>query len=368
MQSNVDDAESVLTQVEVVAEPDSLGPGLIELFEATEQQSPLYGLDWFRLFAATVMRGSGGVRFVKLARAGQPLAAMAINVDPRRQHLGVSVGALSNYYSTEFKPALARSVTGVDLTPMMRVLRRESDAHPVLRFAPMDPQSREYAALQVGLQTAGYAVFQYFCHGNWYLPVQEPWAAYLAQRPGELRTTLARKRKRLLADGGSIEIASAGADVECCIAAYQQVYARSWKHPEPVPDFMPELIRLCARRGWMRMGIAWLGQLPIAAQLWVVAHGRAAIYKLAYDEDYKQHAAGTVLTGQLMQHVLDVDQVNEVDYLTGDDAYKQQWMTHRRERWGLVAYDLHTVRGCAGALRQWASEKLRRPARLPAKP
>ena len=185
--------------------------------------------------------------------------------------------------------------------------------------------------------------------------MRQRWGAYLDERPGQLRSTLKRKRARLLADGAKIEIATGPHDVERALAAYEQVYARSWKQPEPVPQFMPALIRLCARRGWLRLGSVWLGEVPIAAQLWIVADGRAAIYKLAYDDAYKRYAAGTVLTAQLMQHVLDVDQVHEVDYLTGDDAYKQQWMTHRRERWGLVAYDLRTMPGCWGALRQWAA-------------
>jgi hypothetical protein len=44
--------------------------------------------------------------------------------------------------------------------------------------------------------------------------------------------------------------------------------------------------------------------------------------------------------------------VAEVDYLIGDDAYKQDWMSHRRERWGIVAYNPRTLFGLAGALKQ----------------
>jgi CelD/BcsL family acetyltransferase involved in cellulose biosynthesis len=38
-----------------------------------------------------------------------------------------------------------------------------------------------------------------------------------------------------------------------------------------------------------------------------------------------------------MRHVLDVDRAAVVDYLTGDDAYKRDWMSHRRERVGVSA-------------------------------
>jgi hypothetical protein len=35
----------------------------------------------------------------------------------------------------------------------------------------------------------------------------------------------------------------------------------------------------------------------------------------------------------MLEHALGGDKVSEVDYLTGDDNYKSNWMSHRRERW-----------------------------------
>jgi CelD/BcsL family acetyltransferase involved in cellulose biosynthesis len=105
---------------------------------------------------------------------------------------------------------------------------------------------------------------------------------------------------------------------------------------------------LCAERGWLRLGIAYYDDVPVAAQLWIVSHGRAVIYKLAHDEDVARLSVGTVLTAFLMAHVLDVDQVREVDYLIGDDVYKKDWMSHRRERWGIVAYNPRSPAGLAG--------------------
>ena len=46
-----------------------------------------------------------------------------------------------------------------------------------------------------------------------------------------------------------------------------------------------------------------------------------------------------------MKHVIDVDRVSTVDYLSGDDPYKKDWMSHRQERWALVGYNRRTVRG-----------------------
>jgi hypothetical protein len=36
-----------------------------------------------------------------------------------------------------------------------------------------------------------------------------------------------------------------------------------------------------------------------------------------------------------MEYVIDTDKVEEIDFLTGNDAYKQEWMSDRRECFAL---------------------------------
>ncbi|MBS0467008.1 MAG: GNAT family N-acetyltransferase, partial [Proteobacteria bacterium] len=148
--------------------------------------------------------------------------------------------------------------------------------------------------------------------------------------------------------------------VERALEAYLAVYAQSWKTPEPCPGFMPGLVRTAAREGWLRLGVLWLGQQPVAAQVWLVHGGKANIYKLAYAKGHEKLSAGSVLTAELMRHVMDEDRVSEVDYLTGDDAYKRDWMAHRRERIGLLAFDPRSPRGLAAAGRHFVGQWARR--------
>jgi len=64
-----------------------------------------------------------------------------------------------------------------------------------------------------------------------------------------------------------------------------------------------------------------------------------------------------VLTAALMQHALDVDRVQTVDYLIGDDAYKREWMSHRREPAGdhcLESPDAARGRRCDVSFRRQA--------------
>lgn len=266
--------------------------------------------------------------------------------------------SLTSYYSACYQPWVAPGNHSGLTSLLNHWLRDERDTR--LDFRPMDPSSPAYLALQQGLRSLHTPCFAYFCHGNWYLPIGEAsFRDYLAQRPGRLRQTLARKQKQFRRAGGRLELIT-GDRISCsrleqAITAYQAIYAASWKDPEPYPEFMPALIRLCAQRGWLRLGLAWLGEHPIAAQVWIIHNNKASIYKLAYDQDYKLFSPGTLLTAYLMEQAIDKDQVNEVDYLIGDEPYKADWMTHRRERWGLLACNPRTLDGLRGLLRHSAA-------------
>ncbi len=354
-----DDGQPIDT-VTVCSGVDGLSATESELLAAAENQHFQCGQDWFDLFLRTVAPDPQCAHLVSLKRGALAAAVLPVNLDPGLQCVGGAVGALSNFYTTLYAPALAPDTIGVDLAPMFDALRAQPGTRPTLSFAPMDPCAPSYGVLRAGLRAASYAVFDYFSHGNWYLPVATDWKTYLAGRPGALRHTIRRMSRRLAAQGGRIDVVTRAEDLPQAVAAYERVYANSWKRPEPVPAFMPELMAWCARRGWLRLGLVWLGETPIAAQLWVVANGRAAIYKLAYDGDHAHLAPGTVLSAHLMERAIDVERVHEVDYLAGDDPYKRDWMTHRRERRGLVAYDLATWVGRWLALRETALSLARR--------
>ncbi|MDR7295153.1 CelD/BcsL family acetyltransferase involved in cellulose biosynthesis [Pelomonas aquatica] len=356
--------------VERFAHPRELPEDALALLRRREQAYVEFGADWFGLLCDTVFRDASQTSFHVLRRQGRTLAVLPIA--KQQGESNSEVGALANYYTTLYSPALEEDLAPEDLLPLVLALRREHGA-PAYRFWPMDPATREFELLREALRLAGLRPHAYFAFGNWYLQVEGDWAGYLKNRSGQLRSTIKRMTKRLAAeDGGRLEIIRDEADMERGIAAYQAVYDASWKVPEPYVDFIPGLIRLCARRGWLRLGVAWIGDKPIAAQLWIVNAGRAHIYKVAYDEAFKAIAPGTLVTALLLEEAIDRDKVAEVDYLIGDDAYKKTWMSHRRERFGLIAYDPATPRGLYGLLRQavgntWRRLRaLRTPPALPA--
>lgn len=338
--------------VEIAVHPDQLSIGAIDLLKASERRNIEFGLDWFALLSKHQFPSNS--RWLVLQKGSHCQAVWPVQ-------FGSPAGALSSYYSALYAPSHASDVALGGLTLLAQQLRRGELKKGVHIFSPMDPESDDFAAVESALQQAGFITKRFFRFVNWYLPSEGlTWEKYFAERKGALRNTVRRMGKKLTADSGRTEIITGGDRLEIGLAAYERVYAASWKQAEPYPGFVRELMVLCAQNGWLRLGVAWLGETAIAAQFWVVAHGRAEIFKVAYDEAYKAHTAGTLLTAALMEHVLDHDRVNEVDYLIGDDPYKKTWMSHRRDRWGLVAYDPRTISGLMGLARHFAGELKRR--------
>jgi len=340
--------------VDVVRHPDQLAPDVRDFLAQAEKRCPEFGFAWFSNLAATVYPGSEELRFYVLRRQGTVLAVLPLRAE--KAALGWTLHALGNFYTTLFEPLFAPECGPADLAPLLVAMRADFPGLGALRLAPMDRTAPSYRLIIDGMRGDGWKPYEFFSFGNWFLPVGGSWSDYVARRNGALRSTIKRMTKKFGGDGGTLEIVTAGDDVARAVEAYEKVYASSWKKPEPYPGFMPGLARTCAEQGFLRLGLAWLNGEPIAAQLWIVAHGRAEIYKVAYDESFKAYAPGTLLTALLMEHVIEVDKVAEVDYLIGDDPYKKTWMSHRRERWGIIAFNPRSPGGLAG----WAREALGR--------
>ncbi|TAN76307.1 MAG: GNAT family N-acetyltransferase, partial [Gallionella sp.] len=324
-----------------------LPPGCEALFNAGEQDSFDLSADWFRLLEAEVFV-EDCARIYVLQQDNEVRGVLPLFFQQTGMWLR-HANSLANFYSSLYRPLLSPAVTPDELACYLRMVLRDARID-VLRFDAMDPAHPAFGLLEQAIRRAGLKPYRFFCFGNWYLPVRgRSFQAYFQGLSSQVRNTVRRREKKFLADGrGSLEIVAGNDGLEEAIAAWCKIYGNSWKAAEPFPEFVPGLIRMCAARGWLRLGLARYDGEPIASQIWIVSHGRAAIYKLTYEEKFAHLSAGTVLTAHLMRHALDEDKVQEVDYLIGDDAYKKDWMSHRRERWGIVAYNSRTLGGVAG--------------------
>jgi CelD/BcsL family acetyltransferase involved in cellulose biosynthesis len=313
--------------------------------------------DWFHNFIETVVQDPRRIRVYGVeSGTGVPVAALPMlrtyqtgsTLSPAR------LDGLTNYYSTYFAPVIA---SGGDVAAVARALaarlwkdRREWD---VIALQPLERGAAAFDDLVRALRDAGIVTQTYFCFGNWYLEVAgRSYLEYLESLSSVLRKNIPYNIRRLeKSKQARIELIVGDAGLDRALDDYEKVYNSSWKVPEPFPRFIPGLARVAARSGGLRLGLIYIDGEPAAAQLWIVNAGVASIYKIAYDERYAKLSVGTVLTAKLMQHVIDVDHVRIVDYLSGDDDYKRMWMSHRREFWGILAFNPRSLRGLAQIVR-----------------
>ncbi len=227
------------------------------------------------------------------------------------------------------------------MTAIAAALRERGLAR--VELAPVE----DPAPLRAAFRNAGWRVSVTAKTGNWRIDTSGlDFEAYWAARPAQLRNTAKRRGKSA---GLEIEIYD-GFDARAW-ADYEAVYRASWKPEEGSFPFLRALAEQEGAAGTLRLGIARKDGRPVGAQLWLVENGEATIHKLAYAEHAKAMSPGTLLGMAMFRRAIDVDRVRVIDYGTGDEPYKKDWMAERRTLWRVEAFNPSTLRGLAGAAR-----------------
>jgi hypothetical protein len=339
---------------------DALPKSYVNLFEKSSIHWYDFSLPWFRNFERTALDEGDKVRIYGVERnpgGNAPIAALAtrFNEKPEGLFSGTQLSSLSNFYTITFSPLYDSGADGSEeaTAAIARAIVADNHKWDRVELRPLDPNSPVYSCLANSFRAAGMVVQKYFCFGNWYLATAGlSYPEYFKALPSAMQNTINRKTKKLNKTGSArVEIVTGTENLEPTIQAYEKIYLSSWKRPEPYPHFVSGLIRAFVERGWLRMGVIYIDDQPVASQIWIVNSGKATIYKLGQDQRYDEFSAGSILTARLMEHVLEVDRVQEVDFGSGDDPYKKNWLPQRRERWGILAMNPRSVAGCIGIVR-----------------
>lgn len=242
---------------------------------------------------------------------------------------------LANWYTFRWQPLVSRGADSALLSAALHELARD---HWRIELSQVPDEAGEAQDLAAALRRAGWHVTISPHDINHVLPVDgRDYAAYLAARPGHLRSTLKRKAARTTCEVHTAFSAEAW-------AAYEAIYAASWKGEEGSPAFLRAFAESEGAAGRLRLGLGRIDGEPVAAQLWTVEAGTAFIHKLAYREEARPHSPGTALTAALMAHVIDTDRAELVDFGTGDDPYKRDWMERARPRYRISAFRPRSLR------------------------
>ncbi|KTE22517.1 hypothetical protein ATE67_00795 [Sphingopyxis sp. H050] len=339
--------------------------------------SPFDRAEWFDLLTAHGFAGAG--RVDARGRAGRTTALLPLRIERPGY-----VAGLTNWYSFAIRPLYVTrgesrrpELKGADigrktLAPGLRrgahdagiesnqdaaladlfVKLRSKAAH--LSLYPIREDERQ--SISAAMRTAGWWVKATSAGDRHWLDLagldHDSW---WASRPGALRSTVQRKAKKGIVDIQLLTEFDPGS-----WAAYEQIYAASWKPEEGHPALLRAFAEAESARGTFRMGIARIEGVPVAAQFWTVEDGTAFIHKLAHVEDSLKASPGTLLSGALFRHVIEVDGVKRVDFGTGNDAYKRDWMNRYEPLWRIEAFNPSRPAAWGPALKAFARSLLRK--------
>ena len=308
---------------------DQLPGSANTLFEQGEKDSLFYSRPWFENLATALDADES--MLLACVQDGNMLLAML----PLIKSSGKNYVSLKHRYTTHYSLLLADPGTDQQSQQILTCLAEGLKQLPLrsLLLEPVAADDSRVVGLQDSMEAAGYQCESMFRTYNWIYRVQgQSYKEYMAARPARLRNTIARKQRKLEREHGYDIRLYTGNEVPQAMPDYYAVYTASWKANEQFVEFLDGIVAGFSRPGWSRLAVLYVEGKPVAAQLWFVLRGKASIFRLSYDEAWKQYSPGSILTSFLMEYVIDTDKVREIDFLTGNDTYKQDWMSERRER------------------------------------
>ncbi|MEM7450518.1 MAG: GNAT family N-acetyltransferase [Pseudomonadota bacterium] len=308
-------------------------------------------LQWFENLYTEALADAISPRIYVYGGGGD--APVALFCAVRDERPGV-LSSLTNFYTLEFGLSGGASDRELRARALAAIAAHiASEQYAVVDLSLLFEGDAETEDATAAFINAGFSCETFFQFDNWTRPdldaLEGSYHALLQALPSKLRNTLHRKARRLGRehDMRIRLLREPGPELDQAIEDYVAIYNRSWKDPEPFERFMPGLIGVAASLGALTLGVLYLDDTPVAAQVWLHEPGRSVIYKLAHDEAYKHASAGSVLSGELFRDTLSRSGIKVIDYGVGSEAYKRDWMTQNGRMIGLRAMNRTTLRGRA---------------------
>ncbi len=336
---------------ELLSELDAVGVDPTHQLDRAAQAKLFDRRDWFSL---VVEHMPGIAPIIARASSEGSLAWLFLTRDANH------VTGLSNWYTMAFRPVIAGDADPARQRLMLTAIaRRLAGAKPAIASVTLSPvpvQDGSADLIARAFAKGGWNITRHQSSTSWTAHVADmAFDDYWAARPGQLRSTYKRRLGKANFETDVLDHFD-----EAAWADYESIYAESWKPEEGSPPFLRALAQREGEAGCLRLGICRIDGVAVAAQFWTVENGRALIHKLAHRESAKEFSPGTILSHAMFRHVIDQDQVEVIDFGTGDDPYKADWMDAAAPLETVTAYNPRTLAGLAGSAKAGLSRLVRR--------
>jgi hypothetical protein len=284
-------------------------------------------LDWFEALHRHCLHDTAP-RIVQAQEEGSAVWLFLTRPAPRR------LSALANWYSFRWAPVFVGDDDGGVRARLLDAALRHALADCArIDFYPVEESEPVMAALR----RVGWMAVSRPMGGRHQLRVEgRCFADYWATRPGRLRNLVRRKGR---CDPFALSISETL--TPDLWRDYVDVHTRSWKAAEPLGGlaFLRDVAERAGQRGALRLGFARVGGEAVATQFWTVEDGVALIHKLAHDQAFDAQSPGTLLSHAMFANAIDRDRVALIDYGTGDNSYKADWMESRVPLYQIDAFN-----------------------------
>ncbi|MGD9809929.1 MAG: GNAT family N-acetyltransferase [Sphingobium sp.] len=273
---------------------------------------------------------------------------------------GDRLSALANYYSFSYGPMFNGTEDPGRRIALLRELAVDlRKSYRRISLYPLLDDDGTAQMLQRAFRSAGWIALLTDQNSNHYLNVDgRDFAAYWARRPGALRSSVRRKSSRSRA----YEFAIHPMIDDELWNDYRAVYGASWKNAEPYPAMVRAIAEEAMSRGALRLAFLRREGVPVAAQIWTIEGDTACIHKIAHDSAEDSGSPGTLLSCHMFEHMIDREKVAHIDYGTGGNAYKGNWMERQRPMLRLDCFDPRRATTWIPAVRTRISQLVGRPS------
>ena len=300
-----------------------------DLFLKSEKDSLFFSRLWFDNLVTTSLKNDQVIYLACVVCNNRVLALL-----PLMKRTEANWYSLTNHYS----PLYTLLVVKNDQQKILSCLAQGLKQLPFksLRLESIAEKDSSIDCLQRAMESSGFSCHRYLRFFNWSHQIHDQsFDDYMNARPARVRNTIKRKSRKLEREHGyNVRLFTSG-DLKQALADYNAIYKASWKANESAADFIQGIAESTSNSGWLRLAILYIKDQPVAGQIWFVLHGKANIFRLAYDESWKKYSPGSILIKFMMEYVIETDKVVEIDFLTGNERYKQDWISECKQRWGL---------------------------------
>jgi CelD/BcsL family acetyltransferase involved in cellulose biosynthesis len=316
------------------------------LAEKQGASTPFLCFDWFKVWLAHFLKGDK--LLILLLYKEHEIVVIAPFLIKTESYKGININRIEligNVYSP-FRYFLFSELNDEErirnLSFIFQSLFKDYKNWDVLELTGIPEENKCFDVLKMAVKQRRVKYADFVCFGDWYMDeIECSGDEYFNQLPERIRKDVSYCKRRLQKMGKcEFKLIRNGDEIDHHMDLYYAIYSKSWQEREGIgPTFHRDLAKMAVRNGWLRLGFLCLDGSPIASQFWISCNGCAFILKTVYDQDYKKYSPGKILTSEIVKFVIDFDKVKAIDYVQGDETYKQDWTPKRRERKSLLVFN-----------------------------